>query len=620
MRWLCAGLAYVNFATVAALVFGTAFRGLSATTAALALVCGFAGAVAAFVATDEPSTATKSLPEVEKSSRSKRRSRRREVILRPRDARYSSFWLWVTIFCFAVFALRSFCWLLYIDGNELKVQSPNNLGDLALHLTYINQFASGVPLWPDNPIFVFSKLRYPAGTDLFNSLFTCLGISNVRALVWAGLLGCGATCYALYRWAGTFGIAAFLFNGGVAGFQVLQSGVFLDYQGDKSIAWKSLSLSMLVTQRGLLYAIPVGVLLLYHWQRKFYGGNNNDAAGKVVAIPLWLELTFYASMPLFHVHTFLCLSIVLLVMFAFGPSNIRKETALLVGLAVVPATLFVWIVSDHFKASSILGWQLGWVEGDGDFKMPAVLFWLANFGAWVPAIIALFVIIAAREAALWKKGRFLPSSTVVFLSAAAVILVFSLSVKLAPWGWDNIKVIVWAYLLVLPFLWNGLIKPWSLPLRVVACIALFGSGFVSLVGGLAAGREGFAIANRGELDGVGVAVRKLALDARYAAFPTYNHPVLMQGREAVMGYPGHLWTQGFGDYADVEEKLTLLMNGASNWREIAESLDARYIFWGEQETTNYATSTRPWEVKLAPVASGSWGAIYDLHSPTTIRK
>jgi hypothetical protein len=38
----------------------------------------------------------------------------------------------------------------------------------------------------------------------------------------------------------------------------------------------------------------------------------------------------------------------------------------------------------------------------------------------------------------------------------------------------------------------------------------------------------------------------------------------------------------------------------------------RYVFWGREETTNYPKSTRPWEHAATLVASGGWGAIYDL--------
>ena len=87
--------------------------------------------------------------------------------------------------------MRSFCFLLWVDGANLKIQSPNNLGDLSLHLTYIKYFANGVPLWPDNPIYVFSKLRYPAGMDLFNALLLLVHIDLVQR---SGLGG--AACFA----------------------------------------------------------------------------------------------------------------------------------------------------------------------------------------------------------------------------------------------------------------------------------------------------------------------------------------------------------------------------------------------------------------------------------------
>src|SRR5437870_13265989 len=236
----------------------------------------------------------------------------------PAAKRYRHLWLWVMAACFAIFAVRSFCWLLYIDGDQLKIQSPNNLGDLALHITYIRNFASGVSLWPDNPIYVFSKLRYPAGIDLFNALLCCLHLDLTRGLVWTGLIASVATFYSFLRWGGAFAVAGFLFNGGIAGFQILNSSTFLkflDYQGDKTIAWKSIPLSMFVTQRGLLYAIPAGLLLLRSWREKIF---REDVQSRHPGpLPFWVELSLYASMPLFHVHTFLALTIVLIFLFLF---------------------------------------------------------------------------------------------------------------------------------------------------------------------------------------------------------------------------------------------------------------------------------------------------------------
>lgn len=643
MKWLSGGLTLVNVATVCALLLGIVWAGLNQTLAIISLSVGLVAAVWAFFQ-------TRAEREWPAESRTPNRSR---------------VWFWILAGCFAFFAFRSFCWLIFLDGNQWKVQSPNNLGDLAIHLTYINSFANGVPLWPDNPIHPFSKMRYPAGTDLFNALLVLLDLDIHRGLIWAGLLGSFAGFYSLYRWGGAFGIAAFLFNGGLAGFQLLQTGKFLDYQGDSAIAWKSLPLAMFVTQRGLLYAMPVGLLLLYQWRAKYLA--RDDAVAGVAdpgsaathqahrdhrsrlqprsrsqpPLPFWVELMLYATMPLFHMHTFIALSGVAAVVFLFGDKRTRLGLGLLVGAAVIPATALVWCVTDYFRARSLLEWAPGWVRGTSEFTQDFFEFWLVNFGITIPLIMLLLGgigykiwkasaadqapavasqpqrSIRADLARLWPALR--TSAAFNFTIAGVLLFLFACLVKAAPWEWDNIKLIIWAYLLILPFLWTELIAKWSMPVRVGICIALFGSGFVSLFGGLVAGENGHGLIERAELDAVGQAVRKLPVEERFVTHPTYNHPVLLHGRNVVFGYPGHLWTQGF-DYDADYKKLTALLQGAPNWREHARHFRARYLFWGREEKAHYASSTRPWEREAQLIASGTWGAIYDLEaSPAAVR-
>ena len=152
MKWLGAGLTCVNFATVSGLLLGMATGGLSRNVAWGAICLGIAAGLLALVTTSSP-------------------PRKRNRKARLTSIEICGFGLRLPVS--AIFAFRCFCWLVYVDGDELKIQSPHNLGDLALHLTYIKEFANGVALWPDNPIFLYGKMRYPAGTDLFNALTTC---------------------------------------------------------------------------------------------------------------------------------------------------------------------------------------------------------------------------------------------------------------------------------------------------------------------------------------------------------------------------------------------------------------------------------------------------------------
>jgi hypothetical protein len=316
----------------------------------------------------------------------------------------------------------------------------------------------------------------------------------------------------------------------------------------------------------------------------------------------------------------------------------------------------------------VVAWKPGLLRKVPEFSAPFFDFWSANFGILLPLVVVLLVVCgwrAFRSRAWWKfepfaavalvtialcvwrisetgfkwtSGIFLVAALsllglaswrvfktgftwneklpeeITFLSAAGAIFIVAVLVKLAPWEWDNLKIMIWAYFLVLPFLWKDLIAKQLFPVRVALCLALFGSGFVSLFGGLAAGKPGYAFADRGEIDFVGVALRGLPVQARFAAFPIYNHPLLLQGRKVVMGYPGHLWTQDF-DYTDTNAKLSSLMQGEGDWAATAKQLGVRYIFWGREEIMNYSGSRQPWTKSMTAVTSGSWGAIYDLESP-----
>src|SRR4030095_4907919 len=170
MKWVTAGVTFVNLSVVCGLLLGLAGRGLNTVTAALALVCGAAFAIASLLGTRDSAVQQKSVigPTTEQKPQKPSGSENTKNAIPSALMRYRNVWFWAVAISFAAFALRSFVWLLYIDSSELKIQSPNNLGDLSLHLTLIKSFGNGVALWPDNPIFTGSKLRYPAGIDLFN--------------------------------------------------------------------------------------------------------------------------------------------------------------------------------------------------------------------------------------------------------------------------------------------------------------------------------------------------------------------------------------------------------------------------------------------------------------------
>src|SRR5258707_2618425 len=154
---------------------------------------------------------------------------------------------------FLAFAIRAFSQVIFVDDGTIKVLSPNNLGDICLHLTHINALATNPPYWPDNPIYAFDKLRYPIGIDIFNAELKLIGIGPNTGIILVAFLGSLLTLRALFLFGGPFAVAAFLFNGGLGGFLFFffLSWRLGEYQND--ISWESSPLALLLTHRGLPY-------------------------------------------------------------------------------------------------------------------------------------------------------------------------------------------------------------------------------------------------------------------------------------------------------------------------------------------------------------------------------
>ena len=509
---------------------------------------------------------------------------------------------WGVAVAFALFALRAFCWLTFVKGDDIALLSPNNLGDFSLHLTFIRYLANGAPLWPENPIFASAPLHYPFGVDLFNSLLTLAGMDVFRGFVWVGLLGALATGVTLWRWGGPFAMAGFLFNGGLAGFALFATGSVADYQA--GVDWKSIPLALFVTQRGLLYAIPVGLALLWSWRARLLRGERG--------LPLGIELLLYATLPLFHLHTFLFLSAMLacwlLLPAAQGLPSPRREVFRVGALAFLPATALLWLLTDQFRCRSALHCTRGWMTE----TVHPLLFWVQNFGGFP------FLVIALLGWLWWRRKR----SETLALAAVAIpsLLLFRLAcfVMFGAWDWDNTKMLLWGYLILLPALW-AMLRECVPGMRVAACIALFFSGAVSLLGGLDASHNdaehaGTTVANRAELDRLAVPLRQIPVTATFACLPTYNHPLLLLGRKVVAGYEGHLRSHGI-DYTARFAALESLLRGEPGWQIRARQLGVDYLFWGAREQEKYGGTT-PWKETAPLVAQGPWGMIYDLRAQT----
>lgn len=566
---VCAALLVAAFAAVAAgVIMAFAGGGLTVLAAGVALIAGLVAGGAAFAQMPHPLRATPPAHPVE----------------------------WALFGVFAFVAFRAFFWLLYPRDNGLFILSPNNLGDISLHLDLIRYLASGVRFWPDSPILTGEPLKYPIGADFLNSLLLVAGVPVERGLLWVALAGSALTAAALWRWGRGFALAAFLFGGGLAGFSWLanafSTGNFepVDVQG--AATWKNLFLTLFVTQRGLLLALPAGLLLLDSWRSRFLRGGPP-------LLPGWAALLLYATMPLHSVHTFLFLSAALLGIFVFARDHAARIAAVkFVAAAFAPAALCAFLVTGGFAAGGGVHWRPGWMQRDEKGVFPA-WFWLRNFGLYLLLWIGL----------LGVAGRRRSRETLAFALPATAMFLACAFVSFAVWPWDNTKILLWCWLAVAPGIWTEILRPLRLPLRAAVCVVLFFTGAVSLVAGLD-GRHGYRLIEEPVLQQTASAVQGIDPAARFACAPEYNHPLLLLGRKVALGYDGHLFSHGL-DYLPKMEKLRTLMAAAPGWENAARDLDVDYLYWGPREIQRFKVQP-DWAARLPVVARGDGFTIYRL--------
>src|SRR5437868_11812011 len=103
--------------------------------------------------------------------------------------------------------------LFYLkDGNHLWIQNVSNLGDLSFHWGVIRNLAKGATFWPQNPIYLGYRFRYPFGMDFFNSLLESLGMAIQSHLPLVTLLMLLLTLQALHVTGGPLLVFAIFFS------------------------------------------------------------------------------------------------------------------------------------------------------------------------------------------------------------------------------------------------------------------------------------------------------------------------------------------------------------------------------------------------------------------------
>jgi hypothetical protein len=231
-----------------------------------------------------------------------------------------------------------------------------------------------------------------------------------------------------------------------------------------------------------------------------------------------------------------------------------------------------WSTKDSIAdAGTFFGFEFGWDRRD---EHP-IWFWFINTGLFIP-----LAIIGALWPARDGRSRLVGRALMLFSLAFLVWFIVPNVVKLAPWVWDNIKVLFYAFVGFVPIvaLVVARLLRGGRALATAGVVALL---VLTLAGGLDIWRvvSGQTAYQEFDADGIAIAAairaetppRALVLHA-----PTYDPPVFLTGRRSLLGYTGYIWAHGL-EYAAREADIKKIYGGDPAADALIEQYRIDYI-------------------------------------------
>lgn len=260
------------------------------------------------------------------------------------------------------------------------------------------------------------------------------------------------------------------------------------------------------------------------------------------------------------------------------PRNQRIPWTWFFAVALVVALPQMWWSTHNsaVNAAKFFEWQFGWDRGQEN----ALLFWLKNTGAFIPLTIAALFWRRDNQALVGRK-------LMVFSLPFALCFIVPNVIKLAPWIWDNIKVLFYWWLASTPLVALLLTRLWRqkglnrvIAVVLFACVTLAGALDVASI--VLRSNEYQIFSTPGvqfaELIKNNVPTKVVVIHA-----PVHNHPVFLTGRRSLLGYPGHVWTHGL-EFSQREAEIKRVYAGAPDAMAILRKYDVAYAVVGPLES------------------------------------
>lgn len=279
-------------------------------------------------------------------------------------------------------------------------------------------------------------------------------------------------------------------------------------------------------------------------------------------------------LPLVHAHSFV-------VVMGVGAciALLQRRWRLWITFALVASLIAVpqmwWSTrGSAVNAASFFAWEFGWDHHDDN----PVWFWFKNTGLFVPLLVA---------AILWRGKEYLiPRRLLLFYLPFTLCFIIPNMVKLAPWIWDNVKVLFYWWLASAPLvallisrLWRSGAVQRALAVGLFACLIFAGALDVASI---VRRSDEYQLFDPNGIRFAEIVKQQTQPRSTVMHAPVHNTPIFLSGRRSLMGYPGHIWTHGL-DFGPRENEIKRIYTGAPDAEMLLGKYDVDYAVVGPLE-------------------------------------
>lgn len=502
---------------------------------------------------------------------------------------------------------------MYTRADGIYTGGSNNLGDLPFHLGAIFGFTDGNNFPPQNPSWAGARFSYPFIADFLTACFVRLGVSVQDAMFWQNFSWALSLLVILERFAakvtgsklaGRIAPALLVFSGGL-GFvwffkDYWESGQSIvnfiwhlpkDYTIGDHFRWGNSMVVLFITQRSLLLGMPLAVLVLgYLWKVFATESPEEDEAAPSLlnsSTPLLLGL-LAGMLPLIHLHSLAALFVVTGFLFVMQPAKWKTWIMFGVGVAVIAIPELLWSMSGSAsETAKFFEWHFGWDKRDDN----VLWFWVKNTGIVIPVVIAgIWVYLTqsrkdAKDAKAEDQGPKTQYLLLFYLPFVALFII-SNAAKLAPWEWDNIKVLIYWFVGSIPLIALAIAWTWEqtglAKVVAAACFVVLTLGGALDVWRTASGQIKTRVFEREAMQVAAGIKQKTEPNALFLNAPTYNSAVVLSGRRSLMRYSGHLSSHGI-DYLPREDDVKRIYEGGGVADILMRKYNIEYVLISPEE-------------------------------------